>query len=204
MTILDMGFLALALISGLLAMYRGFSREVLSILSWVAAGAATYVFITGYPEIGENLASQFGQRPDLIQIALGAVLFVVVLIIVHLITSRLSESILDSRVGMIDRILGLGFGVVRGALLLIILFILVKQIFPPESFPPWVKNAVSYEFINSSSDSIASFFLDRIPEDFTLPGVGGGDQGFLQNDPVTGPDGGSLEKVAYMNWKHNA
>ena len=44
---LDAGVLALALISGLLAMYRGFSREVLSIGSWlVAAGAAAYfVFV---------------------------------------------------------------------------------------------------------------------------------------------------------------
>ncbi|MEL7544529.1 MAG: CvpA family protein, partial [Pseudomonadota bacterium] len=143
-TILDMVFLALTLVSGLLALYRGFSRELLSILSWVVAGLATYVFITGYPEIGQNLAGQLGQRPELIQIALGVVLFVVVLIIVHLLTSRLSESILDSRVGMIDRLLGLVFGVVRGALLLIIMFILVKQVIPTESFPPWVKNAASY------------------------------------------------------------
>ncbi len=171
-TILDMVFLALAAISGLLAMYRGFSRELLSILSWIAAGAATYVFITGYPEVGESLAGQLGQRPELIQIALGAVLFVVVLIVVHLITSRLSESILDSRVGMIDRILGLGFGVVRGGLLLIILFILVKQVFPPESFPPWVKDAATYDFIDTSSDSIADAVLKRLPEDFTIPGTG--------------------------------
>ncbi|MGI9405252.1 MAG: CvpA family protein [Hyphomicrobiaceae bacterium] len=184
-TILDMGFLALALISGLLAMYRGFSREMLSILSWIVAGAATYIFITGYPEIGQDLGNQFGQKPELVQIALGAVLFVLVLIIVHLITSRLSESILDSRIGMIDRILGLIFGVVRGALLLIILFILVKQVFPVESFPPWVKEAVSYEFINDYADSIAGFFLDRIPEDFTIPGTGGGDQSFLKDAPVS-------------------
>lgn len=183
-TILDMGFIALALISGLLAMYRGFSREVLSILSWVAAGAAAYIFVTGYPEIGEDLGSQFGQKPELIQIALGAMLFVVVLIIVHLITSRLSESILDSRVGMIDRILGLAFGFVRGALLLIILFILVKQIIPADAMPPWVTDASSFDFLDSSSDTIARFFLDRIPEDLSLPGIGGSDQSSLGTPSV--------------------
>jgi membrane protein required for colicin V production len=195
-----MGFLALALISGLLAMYRGFSREILSILSWIAAGAATWVFITGYPEIGENLAGQFGQRPDLIQIALGAVLFVIVLIVVHLITSRLSESILDSRIGMIDRILGFVFGIVRGALLLIIVFVLVKLIIPEESFPPWVTNAASYSFIDNSSDTVSGFFLDRIPEDFSIPGIG--DQGQLQNFPPENTNERDLQKLALLITDH--
>jgi len=171
-TILDMVFLALALISGLLAMYRGFSRELLSILSWIVAGAAAAYFVWYHPEVGQDLGAQLGQRGDLVQIALGVAIFVVVLIVVHLITSRLSESILDSRVGMIDRLLGLAFGVVRGALLLIILFILVKQVIPEESFPPWVKNAASYDFIDSSSESIADAVLKRLPEDFSLPGTG--------------------------------
>ena len=39
-------------------------------------------------------------------LAIGAIVFVLVLIVVHLITSRISDSILDSRVGMIDRLLG--------------------------------------------------------------------------------------------------
>ena len=42
---LDAAILALALISGLLAMYRGFSREVLSIGSWIAAAGAAAFFI---------------------------------------------------------------------------------------------------------------------------------------------------------------
>ncbi len=47
--------------------------------------------------------------------AIGGVIFLIVLIIVHLITSRISDTVLDSRVGAIDRILGLAFGVVRGS-----------------------------------------------------------------------------------------
>ena len=42
------------------------------------------------------------------QIGIGAAIFLVVLIIVHLITSHISDSVLDSRVGAIDRILGPG------------------------------------------------------------------------------------------------
>ena len=41
------------------------------------------------------------------QVAIGGIIFLIVLIIVHLITARISDTVLDSRVGAIDRILGL-------------------------------------------------------------------------------------------------
>jgi uncharacterized membrane protein required for colicin V production len=40
LTLLDAGLIAVALISGLLAMYRGLTRELLSIVSWLLAAAA--------------------------------------------------------------------------------------------------------------------------------------------------------------------
>lgn len=176
LTALDLGFIALALISGLLAMYRGVTRELLSILSWIVAGAATFYFIRFHRDIAADLASQVGQRVEIVQIALGAILFVLVLIVVHLITSRMSEAVLDSRVGMIDRLLGLVFGVARGALLLIFLFLLAKQIVPPEAMPGWVQDAMTYEFLNESADKFANMFRDLVPDDLQSPFGGGDDQ----------------------------
>ncbi len=108
LTYLDVGLLAIALISGLLAMYRGFSREVLSILSWIVAVAALGYFVFYHKPAAEQLAQQFHVPTIVAQVVTGAIIFLVVLIIVHLVTARISDSILDSRVGMIDRILGLG------------------------------------------------------------------------------------------------
>ena len=45
LTYLDAAVLAIALISGLLAMYRGLTRELLSISSWIAALAAAVYFV---------------------------------------------------------------------------------------------------------------------------------------------------------------
>ena len=42
------------------------------------------------------------------------------MIVVHLITARISDTVLDSRVGAIDRILGFLFGVARGFVLVVI------------------------------------------------------------------------------------
>ena len=57
------------------------------------------------------MAQQMGTQVAVAQIVIGAVIFLIVLIVVHLITARISDAILDSRVGMIDRVLGFMFGV---------------------------------------------------------------------------------------------
>src|SRR6185503_3163723 len=108
---LDAALIAIVAISGLVAMYRGLTREVLSILSWAAAAGACVYFVFNFRKEAEQLAQQFHAPLLVAQVAIGGVIFLVVLIIVHLITSRISDSVLDSRVGVIDRILGLLFGV---------------------------------------------------------------------------------------------
>ena len=83
-------------------------------------------------------------------------IFLVVLIIVHLITARISDSVLDSRVGAIDRILGLAFGMVRGFVLIVIPYMFAvsfvckdnparssAQGCRPGELPGWVENAVA-------------------------------------------------------------
>ena len=86
---------------------------------------------------------------------IGGVIFLVVLIVVHLITSRISDSVLDSRVGAIDRILGLAFGVARGFVLVVIPFMFYEAfVHKPEQQYPWVRDAVSRPYIKSTGDSL--------------------------------------------------
>ena len=110
-TYLDAALLAVCFISGLLAMYRGFAREMLSIVSWVVAAAAVLYFVIYHKPVAQDLAQQMGTQVAVAQIVVGAVIFLIVLIVVHLITARISDAILDSRIGMIDRVLGFIFGV---------------------------------------------------------------------------------------------
>ena len=64
------------------------------------------------------------------------------LIVVHLITARISDAILDSRVGMIDRVLGFVFGVVRGFVLIVIPYMFYEAFVPDEKQHfPWVRDA---------------------------------------------------------------
>ncbi len=62
LTYLDALVIALCFISGILAMYRGLSRELLSILSWVVAGLAVLYFYYTQEKIAEDVARQMGTQ----------------------------------------------------------------------------------------------------------------------------------------------
>ena len=97
LTYLDAALIGIAILSGLLAMYRGLTREVLSIVSWIAAAGAVLYFVLYHKPAAEELAKQFHAPVAVAQIVTGAIIFLLLLIVVHLITARVSDSILDSR-----------------------------------------------------------------------------------------------------------
>ena len=161
---LDAGVIALALISGLLAMYRGFSREVLSIGSWIAAAAAAAYFIFFQKALAEHISTQMSiPSVQITQIGVGAIIFLVTLIIVHLITSRISDLVLDSRVGMIDRVLGFMFGVARAYLLVLIPYMgLSAAVEKKEQHPDWVRNSWSVRMIEPAGDQLAAYLKAKV------------------------------------------
>jgi membrane protein required for colicin V production len=155
LTVVDLALIAVALLSALLAMYRGFTREVLSITSWVVAAGAVAYFVLFHKKFAEELALQMSAPVGVAQIAIGAVLFLIVLIIVHLITARISDAILDSRIGMIDRVFGFMFGAVRGFIIVLIPF-MGYQVFVPEPAQQYdfVRNAKSREVLTSWGNAL--------------------------------------------------
>jgi membrane protein required for colicin V production len=168
-TYLDAALLAVALISGLLAMYRGFSREVLSIASWCAAAGAAVYFVVYQKPLAENIQTQMGiPNLQIAQAAVGGLIFLITLIAVHLITSRVSDLVLDSRVGMIDRVLGFMFGVGRAFILVLIPYMgLAAAVEKKEQHPDWVRNAVSMQLIQPAGDTLAAFLKQRVDTVFT-------------------------------------
>jgi membrane protein required for colicin V production len=150
---LDLTLLTLGLISALLAMYRGLMRELLSILSWIiAAVGALFAFKRAQDTIGVQIGQQIGLTGNNGAMVGGAIVaaavFLVLLIIVHLITTRVSDAILDSSIGMIDRMLGFVFGFLRGALIVVVLYMLAAEFFPNEiKQVAWVQQSQSLPYI---------------------------------------------------------
>ncbi len=118
-TILDLVLLAVMLISGLLAMVRGFMREILSIAAWGAAALVTlYAFSKLLPT-----AKTYFNNDTVASIVVVAGTFIGTLVVVSVITVRISDMILDSRIGALDRTLGFLFGLARGLLIVVVAFL---------------------------------------------------------------------------------
>jgi membrane protein required for colicin V production len=101
-TILDLVLLAVMLISGLLAMVRGFMREILSIAAW---GAAALVTLYAYAKLLPTAKTYFNSDA-VAGVVVVAGVFIGTLIVVSIVTVRISDMILDSRIGALDRTLG--------------------------------------------------------------------------------------------------
>lgn len=157
-TYLDLFVIGIVLVSALLAMLRGFTREVLAIASWVVSAIAAYAL---YPLV-LPYAKQYIPKPELALAVSIAAVFFVVLIIAYFITARLSDMILDSRIGALDRTLGFLFGCVRGFVIAVILFMFFQWLVG-ERMPVWAKEAKTRSMLQSSGEWVLSL-LPADPE----------------------------------------
>jgi len=158
-TWLDLIVLAFMLISALLAMARGFTREVLSILSWVVAALAALWLFPRYQDEARALLE--GSPRLLADVLLIFTIFLVTLIVVTFITIRVADKILDSRVGALDRSFGFVFGLVRGLIIVVIAYLFFTWLVPETSQPDWVREARSRPILDATGEAIRRM----LPED---------------------------------------
>jgi membrane protein required for colicin V production len=162
-TILDLVLLAVMLISGLLAMIRGFMREILSIASWgIAALATLYSFQKLLP-----FAKTYFNNDTVASAAVIGGVFIGTLIVISIITTRISDMVLDSRIGALDRTLGFLFGLARGLLIDVVAFLFFTWQVPDKQRPDWVTAAKSLTVLNSTGVWLQSLLPDD-PENTIL------------------------------------
>jgi membrane protein required for colicin V production len=156
-TLLDIALILVMLISGLLAMVRGFMREVLSIIAWIlAAGATLYSYAKLLP-----YAKQYFNNDVVATVVVIGGVFLLTLLIVSIITVRISDMVLDSRVGALDRTLGFLFGLARGLVIVVIAFMFFNWLVPDRSQPEWVKSAKSRVVLTGTGQ----WLMSMLPED---------------------------------------
>jgi membrane protein required for colicin V production len=172
-TVLDVIVIVVVLISAVLAMVRGFVREVLSVASWVAAAAAAYFF---YKPVIPLLEPYIASKTVQTIVAAGSIFFIA-LIVASYITMKISDFVIDSRIGAVDRAFGFIFGAVRGILLLVIALLFFNWLVP--SPPAWVSEARSKPML----DDIGERIMAALPEDAEaailskIRGASGGEAG---------------------------
>jgi membrane protein required for colicin V production len=113
-------------LSALLSLWRGFVREALSLAGWVVAFIAANLGAVYLAEaIGDLIANRTGRY-----IVAWSLLFAVTLVASSLAARLASKLIKVSGLGVLDRMLGSVFGFMRGALIVMALVFVIREIVP--------------------------------------------------------------------------
>ncbi|SEN45170.1 membrane protein required for colicin V production [Palleronia salina] len=154
-TLVDGIVAAVIVVSALLAYSRGFVREAMAIVGWIAAAIAAFVLappvqplVRELPVIGDFL----GDSCELSIIAAFAAVFAVALVVASIFTPLLSGAIRDSALGGVDQGAGFLFGVARGVLLVAVAFIVYDRVAATESMPMVDNSRTAQIFARSQSD----------------------------------------------------
>ena len=160
LTWFDLTVGGLMLISGLLALSRGFTREITSLVAWGAAGVAALVAVLT-PELVAQ-AEVYIKQPLVAKIALGAGVFLIVLIILSVISIRFTDWLLDSSPGAFDRTLGFFYGLARGLVLVVIAYIFYIWFIPEGKRFEAVRTARSLQPVETVSIGLIDMLEGRM------------------------------------------
>jgi membrane protein required for colicin V production len=149
------GFIAL---SGLLAFGRGLVREVLGIGAWIGAGVAAFA---GLPMMRAWVRTWMTSTEWVDPISF-IIVFLISLIVLSLVAKVIGGFVRNSVLGGLDRTLGLLFGLVRGACVIIIAYIIGQMVFPIDRWPDAVLNAR----VLTPTYVAAAWVRDQLPEDY--------------------------------------
>lgn len=133
---LDWAFLAVLAVSFVVGLWRGLVYEVLSVMSWVAAFVVAQWLA---PDAAAVLPVQ--RAPEAGRYAVGFVVVFLAVVFTGGLVAWLTKKLVDS-VGLrpIDRTLGAAFGLVRGAVLLLVIAIVVNMS-PARGYGWWTESS---------------------------------------------------------------
>ena len=158
MTYVDAIALAVLAISALAGLVRGLVREVLGLAAWVIAAWGA---VQLYPALAPTTHGWFSDPTtgDILAYAIG---FIVLLILFSVLANLGARFIQFSALGGLDRILGLLFGLLRGAAVLVLAYILVGLVLPTAEWPAVVQHARGTPLVYAG----AVWTAERIPKTY--------------------------------------
>ncbi|MEO5805097.1 CvpA family protein [Devosia sp.] len=159
LTAFDVGVGVLVLISAILATARGLTREVLSLATWAGSAAIAIYMLLYHPDI----AHKYIAEEVVANIATVVVTFIVALIVLHLLTMRIADFVVDSKIGPLDRTLGFIFGVLRGLLIAVVVVIFGTWLLG-EKLPPWAKDSQSLPHLDAAGKTLISMLPQNLQD----------------------------------------
>jgi membrane protein required for colicin V production len=162
MNLVDLAVLAILGVSALLGLSRGLVRELLGLGSWLLAGYAAFRF---GPALIPAAQEAIG-NPDIADPIAYVGTFVLVLIVLSILANLVGRMVRVSALGGLDRTFGLLFGLGRGAVLLVVAYIPLALMLPPDRWPDPVLRARSLPFIYEgavwAADELPPLYRPRV------------------------------------------
>jgi membrane protein required for colicin V production len=193
LTLFDFILLGIMAISGLLALMRGFTREMLSLVAWALAAVAAYFALKQEKLVAWAMQNvPYLEKEIVAQIAVAAAAFLLVLIIVSIISVKISDWVVDSAVGGFDRTMGLIFGLARGFVFVAIAYLFYGWLLPFDKQEVWVREATSLPLVQSTGEALLALMPPDIADTLNNTALQRNPEGATGAPPLPGaqPDTG--------------
>lgn len=158
MALLDIIIVIIAGVAAIGGFMRGLVQEVLSLASWIMAALSLHFL---HPALTEGLRTFYRAEPAVSLLAF-ALLLLIPYAAMKVIIGNASQASDGALLGPIDRVLGFGFGGVKGALIAIFAFALLVTGFDEKwgytGRPTWITTARSY----TAADAFARQLIPAI------------------------------------------
>jgi membrane protein required for colicin V production len=163
-TALDILVILSILVSAGYAAWKGFLSETLTIFDWLAAAFGCLYFGPYLVPMMRGVVA----TPWLASLIAYAVVFLIIFIPLSFMSHRFSESVKNSVIGPLDRALGIAFGVVRGLVVVALVYLAYTYFVPVPEQGPFVRDARTLPMIQSTGSVILSLVPSRVSSDFAL------------------------------------
>jgi membrane protein required for colicin V production len=157
LTGLDIIVLTMIIVGGALGFSRGFVQEALSLIAWILGILAVRLFHTPVTRLVESYVETESGASVLAFVLLFGVTFG----LGKWLSTSLGTRVRDSALGSVDRLLGSGFGMIKGLIVATLLFLLLSLahgiIFGVENKPEWMVKSRTYPLLNASAAALSDF-----------------------------------------------
>jgi membrane protein required for colicin V production len=161
MTGFDIGVLLLVGLGAITGFMRGFVQEILALAAWVISLFAIHYLHT---PVAELLAPFIGTSSGSAVLAF-ALLLLLPYAIVKLLANSFGEASRNSVLGPIDRLLGFGFGAMKGMVIVVVAFSVLMLGFDVAwgfgGRPNWITQSRSYQLVDVSSEGLVKMIGER-------------------------------------------
>jgi membrane protein required for colicin V production len=163
-TALDVFVFLLLIGGGAVGFVRGFVHEVISLFAWVIAIAMLKLFHT---QLWTGLMNSFHTSSPAAAVLAFAILFIPSFLIVKLLARSIGgKTRRHAMLGPFDRVLGGGFGALKGLLGATLFFLLANlatdMVYGPQADrPQWMTKSRTYPLLNASGRAIVDWVEGR-------------------------------------------